>query len=177
MGTVADFFLSQSYAYIPPLLNTAKVTNLFATTWKPLLYQPWCSLIFNQIYMGSHWLCCQKLLRPWRGVTSLFQNYLIELSYYMTLQNRHNYAALFWAMTSFIKVLKHAKIADNHCWSAVMQYFECMVPKTFYLCFLCLRNQKVSNSFYPGSRKVLTSAKIIISVRKCCRHLMQDSLN
>ena len=93
LGTVADFFLSQSYAYIPPLLNTTKVTNLFATTWKPLLYQPWCSLIFNQIYMGSHWLCCQKLLRPWRGVTSLFQNYLIELSYYMTLQNRHNYVA------------------------------------------------------------------------------------
>ena len=27
---------------------------LFVITWKPLLYQPWCSWTFNQIYMGSH---------------------------------------------------------------------------------------------------------------------------
>ena len=46
---------------------------------------------------------------------------------------------------SFLKVLTHAKNTDNHCWSAVMQYFECMVPKTFYSCFLCLRNKKVIN--------------------------------
>ena len=26
-----------------------------------------------------------------------------------------------------------------------MQYFECMVPKTFYLSFLCLRKEKVMN--------------------------------
>ena len=48
-------------------------------------------------------------------------------------------------MTLFLKVLTHAKNTDNHCWSAVMQYFECMVPKTFYSCFLCLRNEKVIN--------------------------------
>ena len=56
----------------------------------------------------------------------------------------------FWAMASFPKVLTHAKNTDNHCWSAVMQYFECMVPKTFYSCFLCLRNEKVINfQFFP----------------------------
>ena len=46
-------------------------------------------------------------------------------------------------MTSFLKVLTHAKNTDNHWWRAVIQYFECMVPKTFYSCFLCLRNEKV----------------------------------
>ena len=51
----------------------------------------------------------------------------------------------FWAMTSFLKVLTQAKNTDSHCWSGVMQYFECMVPKTFYSCFLCLRNKKVIN--------------------------------
>ena len=48
-------------------------------------------------------------------------------------------------MTSFLKVQIHAKNADNHCWSAAMQYFEYMLPKTFYSCFLCLRNEKVLN--------------------------------
>ena len=49
-------------------------------------------------------------------------------------------------MTSFLKVLTHAENTDNHCWSAAMQYFECMIPKTFYSsCFLCLRNKKVIN--------------------------------
>ena len=38
------------------------------------------------------------------------------------------------------------------------------------------KSHKFSNSSYPGSRKVLTSAKIIISGQKCCRHLMQESL-
>ena len=71
LGTVADFFLSQPYTYIPPLLNPTKVANLFVIIWKPLLYQPWCSLIFNQIYMGSHLSCCQTFFRPWHGVTSL----------------------------------------------------------------------------------------------------------
>ena len=28
--------------------------NLFVITWKTLLYRPWCSRTFNQIYMGSH---------------------------------------------------------------------------------------------------------------------------
>ena len=46
-------------------------------------------------------------------------------------------------MTSFIKVLTHAKDTDNHCGSAVMQYFKCMVPKIFYSCLPCLRNEKV----------------------------------
>ena len=48
-------------------------------------------------------------------------------------------------MTSFLKVWKYAKNTDNHCWSAVFQYFECMVPKIFYSCFLYLRNKKVIN--------------------------------
>ena len=33
-----------------------------------------------------------------------------------------------------------------------------------------------SNFYHSGSRKVLTSAKIVISDQKCCRYLMQDSL-
>ena len=53
-------------------------------------------------------------------------------------------------MTSFLKVLTHAKNTDNHCWSTAMQCFKCMVPKTFYSCFLCLRNEKVINfQFFP----------------------------
>ena len=48
-------------------------------------------------------------------------------------------------MASFLKVLIHAKNTDNHCWSAAMQYFEYVVPKTFYTCFLCFRNEKVIN--------------------------------
>ena len=49
------------------------------------------------------------------------------------------------SLTSFQEVLTHVKNTDNHCWSAAMQYFECMIPKTFYSCFLCLRNKKVIN--------------------------------
>ena len=63
----------------------------------------------------------------------------------MTLQNRYNYLPYFWAMTSFLKVLTHAKNIDNHWSSAVIHYFECMVRKTFYSCFLWLRNKKVIN--------------------------------
>ena len=94
--------------------------------------------------------------------------------------HRHNYLAWFWAMTSFLKLLTHAKNTDNHFWSAFMQYFECMVRKTFiiYSCFLCLRNKKnkFSNFSYPGSRKDMPSAKIMISGQKCCRHLIDDGL-
>ena len=63
----------------------------------------------------------------------------------MTLQNRYNYLPYFWAMTSFLKVLTHAKNIDNHWSSAAIHYFECMVRKTFYSCFLWLRNKKVIN--------------------------------
>ena len=63
--------------------------------------------------------------------------------YCMTLRNGHIYLAYFWAMTSFLKGLAHAKNTDNHCWSAVLQYFEYMVPKTFYSCLLCLRSKKI----------------------------------
>ena len=38
------------------------------------------------------------------------------------------------------------------------------------------KSQKFSNFSYPGLRKVLTSAKIIISGQKYWRHLLQDSL-
>ena len=38
------------------------------------------------------------------------------------------------------------------------------------------KKHKFSNFSYPGLRKALTSAKIITAGRKCCRHLMQDSL-
>ena len=80
-------------------------------------------------------------------------------------------------MASFQEVLTHAKNTDNHCWSAIMQYFEYMVPKTFMLpWFKKQKSHKFSNFSYPGSRKVLISAKIIISGQKCCCHLMQDSL-
>ena len=126
--------------------NRLPGANLFVITWKPLLYQPWCSRIFNQIYMGSHWLCCQNVLRPWCRVTPL----LSKLP-----------TSLFRGVNS---ILSYDVISK----SAVMQYFECMVRKTFYSCFLFL--------CYPGSRKVLTSAKITISGQKCCCHLMQGSL-
>ena len=82
-------------------------------------------------------------------------------------------------MTSFLKVLTHAENTDNHCWSAVMQYFECVVPKTFLFMpplFKKQKSHKSSNLSYPYSRKVLTSAKIMISGQKCCRHLMLDSV-
>ena len=39
------------------------------------------------------------------------------------------------------------------------------------------KSHKFSNFPFPDSRKVLTSAKVIISDQKCCLHLMQDSLN
>ena len=38
------------------------------------------------------------------------------------------------------------------------------------------KSHEFSNFSYPGLRKVLTSAKIMISGQKRCRHLMQDSL-
>ena len=38
------------------------------------------------------------------------------------------------------------------------------------------KSHKFSNFSYPGSRKVLISAKIMISGQKCCCFLMQDSL-
>ena len=38
------------------------------------------------------------------------------------------------------------------------------------------KSHKFSIFSYPGLRKVLTSAKIIISDKKCCRRLMEDSL-
>ena len=40
------------------------------------------------------------------------------------------------------------------------------------LLFKKRKSHKFSNFSYPGSRKVLTSAKIMISRQKCCRHLM-----
>ena len=60
-----------------------------------------------------------------------------------------------------------------------MQYFECMVPKTFLFMPPLFKKQKSYKSLnlsYPGSRKVLTSAKIMIPGQKCCRYLMMDSV-
>ena len=38
------------------------------------------------------------------------------------------------------------------------------------------KSHKFSNFPYPGSRKVLTSTKTMISSQKCCRYLMLDSV-
>ena len=59
-----------------------------------------------------------------------------------------------------------------------MQHFELMVPKLFIHAswFKKQKSHRSSNFFYPGSRKVLNSAKIMISGQKCCRHLIQESL-
>ena len=56
----------------------------------------------------------------------------------------------------------------------------CMYGSENFLFMLLLfkkqKGHKFSNFSYPGSRKVLTSAKIITSGQKCCHYLMQDSL-
>ena len=97
----------------------------------------------------------------------------------MTLQNRYNYLPYFWALTSFLKVLTHAKNIDNHWSSAVIHYFECMVRKTFYSCFLWLRNKKVINFqiFHTlFQKKCWPQQKLWYLAKKCSHHLMQASL-
>ena len=74
-------------------------------------------------------------------------------------------------MMSFPKVLTHAKNTDNCCWI----YSSKNILFMFSL-FKKRKSHKFSSFSYPGSRKLLTSAKIMISDQKCCCHLMQDSL-
>ena len=62
LGTVADFFLSQSFTYILPLLNPTKISGGGGGRGSPI----------------------------WREWHHSCQNYFIELNYYMTVQNRHN---------------------------------------------------------------------------------------
>ena len=62
------------------------------------------------------------------------------------------------------------------CCSAIFWIYGSKNILFMFTLFKKQKNHKFSSFFYPVSRKVLTSATIIISGQKCCCHLMQDSL-
>ena len=44
-------------------IQWSSLASFFVVTWKPLLYQPWCSRTFNQICMGFTLIMLPKLFK------------------------------------------------------------------------------------------------------------------